>query len=50
MFWIEVMTMEEVNHFLLSLICFLVGYRIGQDRDRRKTDGVERNKDGHTDA
>lgn len=43
--------MEQVNHFLLSLICFLVGYRIGrEDRDRRKTDGVERNKDGHTDA
>lgn len=43
--------MEQVNHFLLSLICFFVGYQLGRkDRDRSKKDGVERNKDGHTDA
>ena len=43
--------MEQVIHFLLSLICFLVGYHIGrEDRDRSKANGVERNKDGHTDA
>lgn len=39
---------EVLNHFLLNLICFLVGYRLG--RKDRRNNGVERDKNRHTDA